>query len=366
MKISRKLILDKFINRLLIFVSLFLCVIIGVLFVIGIDYSINKQAIVLPKEFNIVRAQKDGLIVTIKVQNGQLVNQNDTLFILDHYEIQNKIAEYNYETKLKLAYKIKLENEIALEEQSLAFAIEHAQNDFKISQLQHSRILDDYSITRKYYSQLQQSTTNEELAQYELEKSKLIKLNSEIEAKIAHVELQENRNRIHEVHVLEKEIEIIKNKMELLNHLIHISSVLAPDSGIIYELFQEELQYRYVRAGEGLCHIYHANGAWIAKLFLENREIPEINLNLNATIDFLGYDRSEYGYFEGVVNSISPNLTVDEEKDSRYLICDVMLKKYIPSAASKDPNFIKPGMMANVTILLEDKSIFEIIYEKVF
>ena len=100
--------------------------------------------------------------------------------------------------------------------------------------------------------------------------------------------------------------------------------------------------------------------ALVIETKVEIRDIAFLRPNQPAIVKLTAYDYTIYGTLDAVVESISPNSTVDEKGNAYYLVRVRTLK----SSLGKDLPII-PGMVAQVDVLTGKKTILSYLLKPV-
>jgi len=114
-----------------------------------------------------------------------------------------------------------------------------------------------------------------------------------------------------------------------------------------------------IRAGDVLVEVVPQEEYYLIKAKILPKDISKVAVGQNARVSYTAYDFSRYGIMEGEMIKIAQNTTVTQQGEVYY---DAWIRT-IGSTFSKSPinPSILPGMIAQVDMLGEKRTIFEYI-----
>ncbi len=115
-----------------------------------------------------------------------------------------------------------------------------------------------------------------------------------------------------------------------------------------------------------MCRILpETNSSYYAELYVENRDIAKLQIGQTVKFEIAAYPSSEYGYFTGIINSIAKDIKVDGNSGSSYYPVRVKCDKTTVMNKHGDKGSIINGMICQAKIVVEEKSIFRYLMEKI-
>ncbi len=141
--------------------------------------------------------------------------------------------------------------------------------------------------------------------------------------------------------------------------------VKANISGYFYEL-QELKVGSYVQEGSDIGTIYpEEESKYYAEIYVENTDIAKIKEGQKVKFEIAAYPSNEYGYFEGVVENMAKDITVDQNTGYTYYLvkvkCDSMTLK---GKDGKEASLIN-GMACQAKIVVDRQNVLSYLLEKI-
>lgn len=116
-----------------------------------------------------------------------------------------------------------------------------------------------------------------------------------------------------------------------------------------------------VAAGSPIAEIVPSNDALYVEALVRPQDIANVSLGQNALIEITAYNRTIYGTLDGTVTSISPDATKDEQSGETFYTVEIQTNDQLLDQQG-NPLDIGPGMVANVNLLGEKRSILSYIF----
>lgn len=116
-----------------------------------------------------------------------------------------------------------------------------------------------------------------------------------------------------------------------------------------------------VAAGSPIAEIVPSNDALYVEAMIRPQDIANVGLGQAATIEITAYNRAIYGTLKGTVTSISPDAVKDEKTGESFYTVELQTGDKLLDRDGK-PLDIGPGMVANVNLLGEKRSILSYIF----
>lgn len=116
-----------------------------------------------------------------------------------------------------------------------------------------------------------------------------------------------------------------------------------------------------VAAGSPIAEIVPSNDSLYVEAMIRPADIANVRLGQKATIEITAYNRAVYGALDGTVTSISPDAVKDEKTGETFYTVEIQATDRLMGNDGK-PLAIGPGMVANVNLLGEKRSILSYIF----
>jgi multidrug efflux pump subunit AcrA (membrane-fusion protein) len=166
---------------------------------------------------------------------------------------------------------------------------------------------------------------------------------------------------------IEPEITLVQIKQRLLDAKdqlnraalqLQFSQILSPISGVITAVNLPGVG-AVIRAGDVLAEVVPQEEYYLIKAKVLPKDIGKVSVGQPARISYTAYDFSRYGVMEGEVTKIAQNTTKTQQGEIYY---DAWVKTEGSTFSKSDinPNIL-PGMIAQVDMLGEKRTIFEYI-----
>ena len=116
-----------------------------------------------------------------------------------------------------------------------------------------------------------------------------------------------------------------------------------------------------VAAGNPIAEIVPSKDALYIEAMIRPQDIANVSLGQNALIEITAYSRAIYGALSGRVTSISPDAVKNQETGESFYLVEIQTSEELKDDTG-DPLQIGPGMIANVNVLGEKRSILSYIF----
>lgn len=116
-----------------------------------------------------------------------------------------------------------------------------------------------------------------------------------------------------------------------------------------------------VSAGSPVAEIVPSKDALYVEAMIRPQDIANVGLGQRANVEITAYNRAIYGTLDGIVTSISPDAMQNEQTGESFYTVEIQTNDQL---FGKDgtPLKIGPGMIANVNLLGEKRSILSYIF----
>ena len=198
--------------------------------------------------------------------------------------------------------------------------------------------------------------TQEAQSSYDTAKQKIVLLEKEraIYAKLVAAKIEP------EIRLVQIDQRILEafDQMQRSELQLKFSSLVSPIEGILTAVNLSGVG-AVIRAGDVLIEIVPQEEYYLIKAKILPKDISKVGVGQNARVSYTAYDFSRYGIMEGEVIKIAQNTTITQQGEVYY---DAWIRT-IGSTFSKSPinPSILPGMIAQVDMLGEKRTIFEYI-----
>lgn len=181
------------------------------------------------------------------------------------------------------------------------------------------------------------------------------------------------------------QISLLNEKSSINGELVEYRAKLAEYENTIqslemnlgqYQLIAEQSGYvsmngnitegSFLGQGTILCEIVPEDkGEYYAEIYISNEDIGNIEEGDIVKMELNSYPASDYGYINGVIESLSKDIKVDNESGSAYYTAKVSCKN--TSLVSKDgkEGKVKNGMMSQAGIITGERSVLSYVLEKI-
>ena len=141
--------------------------------------------------------------------------------------------------------------------------------------------------------------------------------------------------------------------------------IMATTSGYIY-LNQELKVGSYITQGSTLCQILPENeDGYYAEIYVENADIAKLKEGQKVKFEIAAYPSSEYGYFTGILESISKDIKVDQSSGSAYYLVKVKCDDTIVTNEKGQTDEIMNGMACQAKVVVDEKNVLQYLLEKI-
>lgn len=141
--------------------------------------------------------------------------------------------------------------------------------------------------------------------------------------------------------------------------------VKANVSGYFY-ISQELKTGSFVQEGTAIGTIYpEAESKYYAEIYVENTDIAKIKEGQEVKFEIAAYPSSEYGYFEGTVENIAKDISVDQSTGNAYYLVKVKCENMTLKGKDGEEATLMNGMACQAKIVIDEKNILTYLLEKI-
>jgi adhesin transport system membrane fusion protein len=116
-----------------------------------------------------------------------------------------------------------------------------------------------------------------------------------------------------------------------------------------------------VSAGSPIAEVVPSNDVLHVEARVSPSDIANVRLGQKANVEITAYNRAIYGTLDGLVTSISPDAMKDEQTGEPFYTVEIQTEDRLVDSSGK-PLTIGPGMIANVNLLGEKRSVLSYLF----
>ena len=364
----------------------------------------------------LVQAPDGGIITEIFVKEGDIVNNNQLLAVINSTAAEGSLDEIKAKKNNLLAKLIRLDAELEntsksllkgrldgfaqnIQESQLALFLANRSNlrsllfaiESERDQLEKSlaTIKEELSGAKELLSLVNEE--NEELSplisagalgaseKFRLKRERA-QLTSEIQVLVAKVLQTEagyiqleaeiealqsgyERNIFEERATYINELSEIDTRIPLLEQKLKQTEIRSPSDGIINSLPVSE-EETVIKTGEIIAEIVPSTDNLIVEAFIDPKDIAKIEVSQEARVSLTAYDAAKYGYLTGRLLKVSADAVYREEKQSYMYAIEVeLINNLADSKGSTVP--LNPGMIAQVDIIRGQQTVLEYFWQPI-
>lgn len=158
----------------------------------------------------------------------------------------------------------------------------------------------------------------------------------------------------------------LSQQIQSLNQSIENTTVRANIGGTV-NFAVDLVEGDFLGAGTQVLSIIPESetGAFIVKCYVENKDIAKIHEGMEVTYEIAAYPSREYGTKRGNVRFVSADLKVNNGGSAYYMVETSVDAGQLCNQKGEEGS-LKVGMLCETKIVIEKKSVLEILVEKLF
>lgn len=156
------------------------------------------------------------------------------------------------------------------------------------------------------------------------------------------------------------ELNVKVSQMPALSDRVDRTIIRSPVTGTVNRVLVTTVGGT-VSAGSPIAEIVPTNDALYVEAMVRPQDIANVRLGQTARIEITAYNRVIYGTLDGEVTSISPDAVPDEESGESFYNVEIQTNETLTSDDG-EPLEIGSGMVANVSLLGEKRSVLSYIF----
>lgn len=136
-------------------------------------------------------------------------------------------------------------------------------------------------------------------------------------------------------------------------------------SGYFY-ISQELKTGSFVQEGTAIGTIYpEAESKYYAEVYVENTDIAKIKEGQEVKFEIGAYPSSEYGYFEGIIENIAKDISVDQSTGNAYYVVRVKCENMTLKGKDGEDATLMNGMACQAKIVIDEENVLTYLLEKI-
>lgn len=187
-----------------------------------------------------------------------------------------------------------------------------------------------------------------------------------VQVELANLTAQEKNSVAGELEACRQSQSQLKQQMEGVRQSIENATVRAAVGGNVN--FAAKLaKGDYVGAGVQVLTIIPESetGAYVVTSYVENKDIAKVHEGMEVTYEIGAYPSREYGTMKGKVTFVSADLKVNNNGSAYYVVKTDMDAGQLRNQLGEEAA-LKVGMLCETKIVVEEKSVLEVLLEKLF
>ncbi len=187
-----------------------------------------------------------------------------------------------------------------------------------------------------------------------------------VELEIDSVVAQEKFSVAEELEVCRQNREQLTGQRENLLQKIEAATVRATMDGTV-NLATDLVEGDYLNSGAQVLSIIPQsdNGTFVVKSYVENTDIAKIHEGMDVTYEIGAYPSREYGTMRGNVTFVSADLKVNDSGSAYYVVETSVTPEELRNKMGEKAS-LKVGMLCETKVVIESKSVLEILLKKIF
>ncbi|KTD20085.1 HlyD family secretion protein [Legionella lansingensis] len=333
------------------------------------EVTTGEGKVIPSSQIQIIQNLEGGIVSKLYVQEGEIVEKNQTLMQIDN-------------TRFKASFNEAEQKMIALEISIIRLSAEMNNTPMvvpaSLKKKNGGLVEAEEALYKSRQEELKQLTSALGLAEKELALSKPLVAKgavSEVEILRLQREVNELQGKIHQFksHALEQ---LNKNKAELAalkesqsaeeDRLVR-TTVRSPVKGIVKRIKVNTIG-GVIQPGMDIIEIVPLDDTLLIEAKIRPSDIGFIHPGQKAIVKLTAYEFPIYGGLTGKVEQISADTITDEQgpsgKEETYYLIRVRTEKNYLGTEAK-PLYIIPGMMATVDILTGNKTVLQYILKPI-
>lgn len=344
-----------------IYLSILIAVIVVIIstFFIKVDIGVTAAGIIKPKgEHVVIAAPYSGKLTRFKWKENDCVNTGDTLFkiwsdntTVSLPELQNRQTDLE---NMLADLDVLATGKIPTNFKSLVCLQEYHYYCTLINDLQKKKELNQtvYLREKQLYEKGASSLVEFERCEFDYAQCEL-----ELESLKRKQLSQWQSDRLN----FQTELNKVLTQIEQISIQDDESVVCAMTQGSVHRILNVK-ECSYVIAGQQIMEI-SPDGKLLAECYVASKDIGLVRIGLPVRLRVDAFDYTQWGILSGKVQEIAKDLTVSEQGSYYKVLCS--LDNETLSLKNGFTGVVKKGMTINARIVVNRRTIFQQLYDKI-
>lgn len=198
----------------------------------------------------------------------------------------------------------------------------------------------------------------------QLQQNKKFIYSGKSDASVCSLKINELKTTINEMDNCHKQIREYENQLKTIQFQIDNASVTASIDGTVnsnMELVRGDI----LSAGAQVMTIIPmGNSTFKANIYVGDSGIAKLKVGMPIKFNIYALPTAQYGYFTGVIESISEDIKVDAASNTRYYLVEASIDSKQKYDKDGERVQLKSGMAGQAKMITGEKSIFQFVMEK--
>jgi putative peptide zinc metalloprotease protein len=318
---------------------IFLTAIIAVLFIGSMELKVSGEFTIFPIWNADIRAEVEGIIQEIYVDQGDRVEQGQPILTLSDRDYSTEFRKVGAELQEKEANLIKLKAGSRSEE-------------IEVLKKEEEKAQQRLIFAKKYFERYQELQRRNLIARIQLEEAEeqMTVRQKELEETRAKLKLLLAGSRQEDIDAAGAEIARLEVQRRYLREQIGLVRVDSPVSGVVTTHNLKEKVGQHVKKGDLMAEVHELKKVK-AEIVIPEKEIADVKVGQEVILKVRAYPGLS---FEGSVTAIAPIVTKPEKKTEEGTVL-------VTTELDNNSMLLKPDMTGNAKIYCGKRRIFDLV-----
>lgn len=122
----------------------------------------------------------------------------------------------------------------------------------------------------------------------------------------------------------------------------------------------------YLSSGTEIAALYpESNDEFYAEVYIENNDIGKVRKDQKVKLEVSSYPSSEYGYYEGIIEMVASDITVNTDTGAAYYNVKVKCDRENTEKFLREDETLINGLAVQAKIITDEKSVFQYVMDKI-
>ena len=333
-----------------------------------IQEQTNANGKVVPYSHNqMVQSLEGGIIETIAVQKGQLVEPGDLLVTIDATQFLAALEEARVNLQQSQAQFARLNAELKLEKHisfapSLALPVEIQQREQQLMESRYQQWDSIFKEKQKVLQSLEQelAITKPLVRQGHLSKLELLQLEQRLATSRGQLERHQdeiNAEILAKLTQTRQEIASLKERMVGLQDKVDRTKIYANIRAQVKQVFVNSIG-GVISPGMEIMELVPLDKQLLIEARVKPQDVGYLYPGQEVLVKVTAYDFSIYGGLQGQLDYISGD-TIKTDQGEEYYLIEVITKQNHIATKSQEKLAIIPGMQVTTHILTGEKTVLD-------